>query len=156
VTTVVTADLHVRHTRGPAADRVFEPLVAILVIGHWTGRILLADARTVREATGPDLPVRLTPTRDRPAGRRPGPAAVDEIVDRLVAAARDAVPAKVPIVLAGHPRAVDRAAGDERLLPHLVATIPGHHEHTAPAILRSHALRVLRRRARTDHAVGRA
>ena len=42
-----------------------------------------------------------------------------------------------------------------RLLTLVVATIPGHHEHTAPAILRSHALRVLRRRSPTDHQVGR-
>jgi hypothetical protein len=147
VTTVVTTDLGQRASQRAPADRAAEPLVAILVIGHWTGRILLADARTVREATGPDLPVRLTPTRDRPAGRRPGPEAVDEIVDRLTAAAREVVPPRVPLVLAGHPRAVDRAAGDERLLPRLAATIPGHHEHTAPAVLRSHALRVLRRRS---------
>ena len=120
------------------------PLVAIVLVGQRTGRVLLAGPRTVREATGPDLPLRIERSE-----------ATDDLVARLGAAVDGAVPESVPVVLAGHPRAVDRAAADSRLLTRVMATLPGHHEHTAPAILRSHALRMLRRRAPIDHHVGR-
>ena len=120
------------------------PLVAIVLVGQRTGRVLLAGPRTVREATAPDLPLRISRSET-----------THDLVDRLVAALGTAVPASVPVVLAGHPPSVDRASADARLLTLVVATIPGHHEHTAPAILRSHALRVLRRRSPTDHQVGR-
>jgi hypothetical protein len=119
-------------------------LAAVVIVGQRTGRVVLAGARTVREVTGPDLPVRVEQPFD-----------TFELVDRLVAALHLAVPADVPVVLAGHPRAVDRACADRRLLDRVTATIPGHHEHTAPTILRAHALRVLRRRAPIDHEVGR-
>lgn len=119
-------------------------LAAVVIVGQRTGRVVLAGARTVREVTGPDLPVRVDHPDD-----------TSELVDRLVAALATAVPPHVPVVLTGHPRVVDRACADQRLLRYVTATIPGHHEHTAPAILRSHALRVLRRRTPTDHEVGR-
>lgn len=119
-------------------------LAAVIIVGQRTGRLVLADARTVREVTGPDLPVRVEHPDHTP-----------ELVDRIVAAVAAAVAPDVPVVLAGHPRVVDRVCTDPRVLERVTATIPGHHEHTAPAILRSHALRVLRRRTPTDHEVGR-
>lgn len=126
---------------GSGTQRADMPTVGIVVVGLRTGRLLYADLRTVREATGPDLPVSV----DDP----------DDLVPRLDAAVRSAVPAGVPVVLAGHPGAVERLCNDGRLLDLVVATVPGHHQHTAPAILRSHALRVLRHRSPADHHAGR-
>lgn len=133
----------IRHVK---ADRGLPdpPLAAVVIVGQRTGRVVLAGTRTVREVTGPDLPVRV----DHPPD-------TSELVDRLVASLATAVPPEIPVVLAGHPRVVDRVCTDRRLLERVTATIPGHHEHTAPAILRAHALRVLRRRTPTDHEVGR-
>lgn len=130
----------------PAASTSARRLAAVVVVGHRTGRVLLVDTDTVREARGPDLPVRLTPSRVHPAGRRPDAVSTDELIDRLTAAVGEVVPPGVPLVLAGRPPAVDRVRADGRLIDHVVAALPGNHEHTAPAILRSHALRLLRRR----------
>lgn len=138
---MTTARTLPRPAGDPAAAVAVVPTAAILVVGLRTGRLLLADPRTVREVTGDGLPVR---SDDRA-----------ELVRRTAAAVRAALPPGVPLVVAGHPRAVDRLAADGSLLDLVAATVPGHHEHTSPAILRSHALRVLRRRPPVDHHVGR-
>jgi hypothetical protein len=150
VTTVSVLPGGRTRNRLPQADRGLPDttLAAVVIVGQRTGRVVLAGARTVREVTGPDLPMRVD-HRDPTADPTP------ELVDRLVAALATAVPLDVPVVLTGHPRVVDRACTDQRMLERVTATIPGHHEHTAPAILRAHALRILRRRIPTDHEVGR-
>lgn len=131
------------------------PLVAIVVVGRLTGRILLAGARSLREATGTDLPLRVDAGRGGRDHSRPRPVPTDELLHRVVDAVQATVPADLPLVVAGDPRSVDRLWTDGRLLDRLVAAVPGHHEHTAPTILRSHALRALRRRHPVDHEVGR-
>jgi len=100
--------------------------------------------------------VRVGPAHDAAIGPGDDPAdPAGELVRRLVVAVDATVPPEVPLVLAGHPRRVDRVCADGQLLDRVVASVPGHHEHTAPAILRVHALRALRRRVPVDHEVGR-